>query len=171
MYFSDSENMRILAEQLEDIRNDAMNGLYGQSLSKLEQLLTERPTVTEALRLKGNILELRALDFAQYRTEKLLRSRDYIDARTCYEKILELDPTNTLALADLGDHFKNLKALDKAVSYFTRAVELLKAGESRLEWREEVQEILDKFADLGGKISDGKLQELEETCRALLGRQ
>jgi tetratricopeptide (TPR) repeat protein len=154
-------------ETLESIRNEAIGGGYQRALERLDAMLIEKPDAVEALRLKGNILELRALDGAQYHAKKLLALPDFVCARKCYERILELDPHNTLALADLGDHYKNLGAYDKAVSYLVRAAKLLEAGESRLSLREEAEEMIDRIADCG---QSEEISYIERVCREVIGR-
>ena len=156
---------------LESIRNEAVGGGYEKALITLNQFLEENPTETEALRLKGNILELGALDGAQYHSKKLLRLPDYVHAQECYEKILDIDAHNTLALIDLGDHYKNLGAYDKAVSYLARAASLLDAGEFRLGVKEEAQEILDRVLDIEtDNFPSKELSFIKGICQKLIDR-
>ena len=115
------------------------------------------PDDVQALRLKGNILEMRALDRAQHTTDKLLRSRDYVAARACYESILAIDKDNTLALIDMGDHFRNLGALEQALSYYEQAIDRLSKGRFSWSRREEVIEAFGQGIELYqqlGKESD-----------------
>lgn len=154
---------------LESIRSEAVSGGYEKALIDLNRFLEENPTEVEALRLKGNILELRALDGAQYHSKKLLRLPDYMHAQECYEKILDIDERNTLALIDLGDHYKNLGANDKAISYLARATSLLNVGEFRLGVREEAQEILDRILDIEtANFQSKELSSIKDICQQLI---
>jgi tetratricopeptide (TPR) repeat protein len=162
------------AQFLESIRSEAIAGGYEKALTTLNQFLEENPDEIDALRLKGNILELRALDGAQYHAKKLLRLPDYVQAQECYEKILDIDARNTLALIDLGDHYKNLGAYDKAISFLARAASLLDAGEFRLGVKEEAQEILDRVLDIEtDNFPSKKLSSIKGICQRLidLGRK
>ena len=159
-----------ISETLESIRNEAIGGGYQRALERLDAMLSEKPDELEAIRLKGNVLELRAFDGAQYHAKKLLLLPDFVGARKCYERILELDPRNTLALADLGDHYKNLGAHKKAVSYLVQAAKLLEAGESRLGLRAEAEEMIDRVADFGEQKQTDETSYIERVCREILSR-
>lgn len=158
-------------EQLESIRDLATEGSYDEAIRRISRFLRGAPHDLEAIRLKGNMLELKALDRAQYHCKKLLRSEEYLEARRCYERILKVDEGNTLALIDLGDHFANLGAHDKAGSYYEAALTLLRQGESRTSWRDEVAEAFDRYIDLcneTGRVHDK--QRLEREKRSLLDK-
>ena len=159
-----------VSETLESIRNEAIGGGYQRALERLDAMLSKKPDEVEALRLKGNVLELRAFDGAQYHAKKLLLLPDFVCARKCYERILELDPRNTLALADLGDHYKNLGAYDKAVFYLVQVAKLLEAGESRLSLREEAEEMIDRIADFGKQEQSDEISYIERICREVISR-
>jgi tetratricopeptide (TPR) repeat protein len=156
------------AEALEAIRDEAVSGSYQLALAKLENLLVDDPEAIEAMRLKANILELRALDGAQYHSKKLLNLPDFVEARQYYENILSLDPRNTLALADLCDHYKNLGAYDKSINYLEQAAALLAAGECRLSLEEERQEILDRIIEIRREHPSEALASLEATFSKLI---
>lgn len=125
-----------------------MVGEYSRALEIIDELLHQAPTDIITLRMKGNLLELRALDFAQYQARKLLRSRDYVNARKCYEEILRAEPDNTVALIDLGDHYRNLGASTKALEYYEQAIALLNKGRFSWSRKEEIEEAFEHAAEL-----------------------
>lgn len=159
-------------QQLENARGLAMELNHDAALAAIESLLREFPDDVEGLRLKGNVLEQKALDDYEYSKEKLTRSSDYLLARNCYERILHLDHRNTLALIDLGDHYKNLEAFDKAFSYYEQAVDLLGTGERRLSRMDEIGELLDTCFDLSQKEQMAeRAQRLKLACETLLNEK
>jgi tetratricopeptide (TPR) repeat protein len=62
------------------------------------------------------------------------------DARTCYEKILQLDPENTVAHIDLGDYWEQKGDYDTALKLYNRAITLLKRGVFYNSYAEECEE-------------------------------
>lgn len=160
-----------MSKQLEEIRDTAISGRYAEALTALEVIIGARPDHIEALRLKGNVLELKALDRAQHRAQKLLRSRDYVTARKCYEEILALAPDNTLALIDLGDHFRNLGAATKALDYYERAIALLSKGRFSWSRKEEIEEVFEHAAELYAELGrDSDRARIEQVRRVLISR-
>lgn len=159
------------SKELESIRDTAMEGRYAAALAALDMILRTAPKNIQALRLRGNVLELRALDRAQYSAAKLLRSRDYVRARSCYEQILEQDPSNTLALIDLGDHFRNLGAADKAGTYYEAAIDQLSKGRFSWSRKDEIEEVFDQaialYKEAGNAVD---LQRLAKQRSVLLHR-
>jgi tetratricopeptide (TPR) repeat protein len=153
-----------MSRRLETIRDTAIEGDCDTALAELQNLLKATPEDIQALRLKGNVLEMRALDRAQYSSQKLVRSRDYIDARLCYEKILALDPDNTLALIDLGDHYRHLGAFGKATTFYERAIVLLSKGKSSWSRRDEAEEVFERTIQLYREL--GKDADAERLARA-----
>jgi tetratricopeptide (TPR) repeat protein len=117
-----------------------VQGYYGAALEILAQLLSVNALDTGSLRLKGNLLELKELDRLEYSAKKLITSADYLAARTCYEKILEVDPQNAKAHIDLGDHYRNLDANDKALGCYREAMNVLRQRRHD-EWVQDVQEL------------------------------
>ncbi len=150
-------------QQLETIRSLATAGRYDEALVNVSKVLKHNPNDLEALRLRGNILELKVLDYGQFRPQKLMRSKEYLEARSCYEQILKVDPNNTLALIDMGDHFFNVDAYDRAEAYYVNALSLLRNGEFRLSWEDELREAFDRYMDLCEQRGDlhkkSKLQQ------------
>ncbi len=100
-------------QQLEEIRKLILSASYDQAILKIQDRLLLNPEDEDALALLGNIREL---------------LQDNFEARKCYEKILELNPNNTAAWIDLGDHYSNLDNLGKAIEMYERACELIRKG-------------------------------------------
>lgn len=149
-----------------------LNGDYKSALAIIEQLLVESPTDLVALRMKGNLLELQTLDILEYSSRKLITSREYLAARKCYEQILNIDPQNTLALIDLGDHYKNLDAYDRAFSYYEQAISLLASTRKNPTLTEEIENLLGTFLDLSrNKETAERARDLKVTCEKLLNKQ
>jgi len=146
-----------------------LQGEYEAALKLIGALLLEHSSDLVALRMKGNLLELKALDLTEHSSKKLMSSKDYLAARDCYEKILQFDPRNTSALIDLGDHYKNLDAYDKAFSFYEQAVDLLRSGESRIDRKEKLEELLSTCLDLGReKKTAERAGQLKLVCEQLL---
>lgn len=156
-------------QQLEQARALSTECRYDAALDLVEKLLVKHSDDVEVLRLKGNILEQKALDLGEDKRERLTKSRDYLLARECYERVLRIDPKNTVALIDLGDHYKNLDAYDKAFSLYEQAIDLLRSGESRIGKKEEVEELLSTCLDLGRQRATAeRAQRLKVVCEQLL---
>ena len=100
----------------------AIQGYYDAALEILEDLLKEIPLDVISLRLKGNVLELKEMHRLECSGRKLTSSPDYLAARVCYEMILTVDPENVRARIDLGDHYRNLDANEKALEYYSEAM-------------------------------------------------
>jgi len=157
-------------ERLEEAWGLGIQGYYDAALEILEGLLKKTPADVGSLRLKGNLLELKEMDRLEYSGKKLTTSADYLAARPCYEKILEIDPGNVKTRIDLGDHYRVLEANDKALGYYREAAKVLQQTPTGETWKEEVQELLDRVALL--KKHDRLAPEassLEAWCRQALG--
>jgi tetratricopeptide (TPR) repeat protein len=102
----------------------------------------------DALRLKGNVFEQKALDENEAKSRSLAISEDFLTSLACYEQVLKADPRNTVALIGLGDHYKYLDAFDRAFTYYWNAMELLEAGEQRVGAESEIRELLSTCDDL-----------------------
>lgn len=121
------------------------------------------------MRLKGNVLEQKALDENESSPRGVAISEDYLTALACYEQALEMDPRNTVALIDLGDHYKNVDAFDQAFTYYWSAMDLLETGEARIGAEPEIRELLSTCDDLLRYPSAcERAQQLASRCNELL---
>jgi tetratricopeptide (TPR) repeat protein len=73
-------------------------------------------------------------------------STDYLAARECYEKILDVEPGYVKAYIDLGDQYRNLDANDKALEYYREAVRVLEETPRDEAWKEDAEELLQAVA-------------------------
>lgn len=159
------ERLRIL----EAARELSLKGEYRAGVEMVEGLLQDSPSDIEAKRLKGNILELAALHRVQYEARKLLRSSQFLQARRCYEDILQADPNNTLAMIDLADHFKNLAAFEQAISYYDSALAVLRSGVYRLDWKDEIRTVYDGKIEIAQtQRRPGLVEGLRAECEEML---
>lgn len=113
------------SETLEDAQRLAIAGDYFGALAHIDSVLQREPNNVEALRFKGNVIELKVFDSELNENNKFVRSPEILKARACYEKVLLLEPNNPGVLADLGTHWNNLGNTDKAMYFFDRAIALL----------------------------------------------
>lgn len=147
-----------------------LQGYYDAALGVLEELLKESPIDVATLRMKGNLLEMKAMDLLENSGKKLTSSADFLAARRCYEKILEIDSRNVTAQIDLGDHYSALHANDKALEYYREAAGALQRTPNGATWKEDVQELLDRVALLTkhDRLAP-EASSLEAWCRQALG--
>jgi tetratricopeptide (TPR) repeat protein len=159
----DSDRMQVL----EEARGLSLDGHYEEALLMVDRLLQLAADDVDGLRLKGNILELQALDRHEYSTKKLMSSAEYLEARLCYERILALDPGNSMALMDLGDHYKNLSAFDRALEYYAQVVAAL-ANKHDSESRDQAEDLLRAVREvLVSSPESARAATLELECRQL----
>ena len=130
---------------------------YNESIEIVDYLLRHRSNDIDALRLKGNILDLQALDLMQDQSVDSTDIQNLDHARTCYEKILTLDPENVVALIDMGDYWKHRENYEVASEYYNRAIELLKRGHFYSSFESECEEAFRSKAELLKYI--GKTEE------------
>lgn len=158
-----------LSDLLNGSRLLAMNCEYRAALSSIDEILRDYPGNLDALRLKGNVLEQKALDENELSPRKLAISEGYRAALECYEQVLKADPRNTVALIDLGDHYKNVDAFDQSFTFYGRAMDLLEAGEERIGAESEIRELLGTCDDLLRYPSAReRAQRLAKRCSELL---
>jgi tetratricopeptide (TPR) repeat protein len=157
------------SERREEAWGLGIQGYYDAALEILEDLLKENPLDVVSLRLKGNLLELKEMDLLEYSGRRLTSSPDYLAARACYERILDVDPGNVRARIDLGDHYRNLDANDKAIECYSEAVRALQQSPKEGTWKEDVEELL-KVVELLTKHDrlSGQAKSLESWCRKVL---
>jgi tetratricopeptide (TPR) repeat protein len=164
-----TDSRKMVQERLDDSRFLAMSCEYVAALNSIDVIIGDYPDSLEALRLKGNVLEQKALDENERSPRRLAIGRDYLAALECYEQILRMDPRNTVALIDLGDHYKYVDAFHQAFKCYSDAIRLLEAGEERIGAEAELRELLDTCDELLRYPSARETaQLLMERCHALL---
>lgn len=145
-------------------------GDYDAAFNILEGLLKEFPADVASLRMKGNLLELKTLEIMEHSRKRLTSSADYLAARECYKKILEIDPRNVRAHIDLGDHYKNLDANDRALEHYKQAIDLLQHAPRGNDWKEDIDELLKAISLLTKhERLAAEAALLERRCKVLIG--
>ena len=163
MTVADHRNRRAEAWEL------GAQGYYDAALDILESLLKEAPADLVSLRMKGNLLELKTLEVMEHSRKRLTSSADYLAARDCYKKILEIDPHNVRAHIDLGDHYKNLDANDKSLEHYEQAIDLLQRAPRDSDWNEDAEELLKAISLLTRhERLAAEAALLEKRCKTLL---
>lgn len=157
-------------DRLTEAQTIGLQGYYDAAFEILEDLLRKNPADIAALRLKGNLLELKAMELLEINRKKFTTSADYLAARRCYERILEIDRENVKAHIDLGDHYGNLDANDKALEYYREAVRLLQQAPQDETWKEDVEELGKAVALLTKRDRlAAEASSLEAWCKQALG--
>jgi tetratricopeptide (TPR) repeat protein len=155
--------------RLEEAWGLGIQGYYEAALEIIAELLNQNPADLGSLRLRGNLLELKEMDRLEHSGKQLASSVDYLAARSCYERILELDPSNAKANIDLGDHYHNLDANDKAMGYYGRAASALQNSPKDESWREDVEELRKAVALLTGQERlASRARSIENWCNQVL---
>jgi tetratricopeptide (TPR) repeat protein len=157
-------------DRLTEAQTLGLQGYYDAAFEILGDLLRKNPADVPALRLKGNLLELKGMEFLEINRKKFTTSAEYLAARECYEKILDVEPGHAKAYIDLGDHYRNLGANDKALEYYREAVRVLQQKPKGEDWKEDVEEVL-KAVELLTKHErlSAEASSLETWCKQALG--
>ncbi len=140
---------------------------YTDALEIVDALLHEDPDDVDALRLKGNILDLKSLDQKTENPASSSYEKYQEKARCCYAAILKISPNNTVAHIDLGDYWSRKEEYGKAVLYYNKAIELLNKGHFFCDREEELKEALISKAELLKEVGDSEgydkcLQDLKK---------
>jgi tetratricopeptide (TPR) repeat protein len=157
-------------DRLTEAQTLGLQGYYDAAFEILDDFLGKSSADVAALRLKGNLLELKAMELLEISRKKLTTSAEYLAARGCYEKILDVEPGYVKAYIDLGDHYRNLDANDKALEYYREAVRVLQQRPKDEDWKEDVEEVL-KAVELLTKHDRlaAEAGSLEAWCKQSLG--
>jgi tetratricopeptide (TPR) repeat protein len=132
----------------------AMSNSHDEAIAILNSVLADDQNDIEALRLKGNAIELRELQaFAANGTGGSF-SDEFSEAGTCYEKILTVDPFNVMALIDLGTHWKNRSEIEKALKYYSQAEKLIKQRQAPDDFRDELIEVLEGQLEISEQLGE-----------------
>ena len=120
---------------------------YDEAIFLVDRLLSERDNDIDALRLKGNILDLKALDIS-LPTDLETNKGFFSEAKKCYEKILEIDQNNALAMIDLGDYWAREDNYSVALKWYDNAIHVLENGIYHSSLEEEMEEAVCKRSEL-----------------------
>lgn len=126
-------------QKLERAKELALEGSYEPALQIIDDLLGDNRLDIDALRLKGNVLDLEVV----HQTELLSNSEKAHKielAKQCYEEALNISPNNVLALIDIADFWREQQQCAKALQYYDQALELLKHGQAYLSLEDELEE-------------------------------
>jgi tetratricopeptide (TPR) repeat protein len=131
-------------KNLKELITLSENGAYDKALEKVNTLIEKNPALSEYYRIKGQILSdqgqpqkaidslIEAVRLDPDNCSALIMlgniyAKDRSDADTAltfYERVLETNPENHLALNNMGGNLANLGKLDDARRYFELAHEL-----------------------------------------------
>lgn len=138
-----------------------ITGQYSEAIEVVNTLFAVNGEDIDALKLKGNILDLSALGLIK---DNMLREgrQQFEEARTYYEQILKLDTNNIPALVDMGDYWRRSEKPEMALAYYGKAINLLKQGFYYISRNDEIEEAFYAKSELLRAI--GKNAEAEE-CR------
>ncbi|MDK2124116.1 hypothetical protein [Parachitinimonas caeni] len=138
--------IRTVPDRLENAKWLAVEGHYAEAIADIDAVLgeTDSPSL-DALRLKGNTLELQANDPA---TSADTRARNACRqaALACYQQILQINPNYLYALLDLADYYQAENDHASAMQYYNRALALLEQDKSFIDPQVEVDEIRQSLA-------------------------
>lgn len=126
-------------QNLERAKEFALQGSYESALQIIDDLLAVNRLDIDALRLKGNVLDLEVV----HQTELLSNTEkaNKIElAKQCYEEALNIAPNNVLALIDIADFWREQQQFAKALGYYDHALELLKHRQAYLSLEDEMDE-------------------------------
>jgi tetratricopeptide (TPR) repeat protein len=155
---------------LNESKNLAMEGRYKEALEMVNQLLLTISDDLDGLRLKGNILDLEVsvenIEFPEHERKAKLAM-----AQKCYERILELDPNNVLALIDLGDYWQNRTYFKQSLDYYNQALNLLKNNHFYLSLEDEfIEAFMGKKEVLQKMNKEPELNICQKEEKAILSR-
>jgi tetratricopeptide (TPR) repeat protein len=144
------ENITEDSDILENAKRLALSGNYRLALTLIESVIERKPHHVEALRFKGNVIELQG--FACKLGDNnydFINSSEIKIAGHCYEQALLLAPEHTGVLVDLGNYWKNLGNTDKAIYFFDKVIELLSNFDTKnedfieaIESKREIQQLV-----------------------------
>lgn len=156
------------SEILENAQRLAITGDYIGALARIDSVLKREPNNVEALRFKGNVIELKVFDSELNENNKFVRSSEMLKARICYEQALLLVPDNPGVLADLGTHWNNLGNADKAMYFFNRVIALISGLPELSSSCDDFVEALEgKIEILLEKGDTAEVKELQQQLRLL----
>jgi tetratricopeptide (TPR) repeat protein len=140
-------------EQLPNARMLTLSGDYQSALAIVSQILVDEPLNIEALRLRGNILELSVLGAMQPVLAED-RAKDLDLALSSYETILRISPGDTLAMKDLADHYNKFRDKRYALGLYSQLISVLREQEEKgQDVGEELRDAIEDSEILKHEIS------------------
>lgn len=129
-----------LRHRLEAIKDTVIRTRnYDKAIRELNKLIGLYPSNIDILRLKGNILDLKASEISCASCDSA-GDVFYDEALSCYEEILSLNPDNTVAHIDRAGYWLRKKEYDLAINDCDSAINALKNGNYFLSLSEELEE-------------------------------
>jgi hypothetical protein len=135
-------------QQLDESQALALSGDYSGAIALLEKFLEYNPGDIPARRFFANVLELKALDFTETSPSRLVTSPDVLRAQGILLEILQSHPFDVITLCDVGDHFLNLRAVDQASEFYSRALNAIINDVSPCSWKDEISDSLNRIGDV-----------------------
>jgi len=154
--------------EIEKARKLGLARQYDAALRVLGTILLREPHDVDALRLKGNLLDLQAAD--QELPQSSQNRRLQVErARQCYMRVLEIDRHDGQAMKDLGDSWLE-EDPESAAEYYARAAAEFDTGVASASTRDELIEAMEGHIDalerLGrneeGALARKRLEELRQ---------
>lgn len=130
-----------------------LSGDYQGAIEIVSRILKLEPLNIEALRLRGNALELSVLgEMRPVPAEDRIRDLDM--ALASYEMILKISPKDTLAIKDLADHYNNFRDKRFALDLYSKLVGVLREQEEKgHDVQEELRDAIQELEILKKEIS------------------
>jgi len=137
---TDQNKYKQLRHRLENIKDTVIRTRnYNKAIRELNSIIDLYPSNIDVLRLKGNILDLKASEIS-YASCDDAGDVFYDEALSCYDKILSLEPDNTVARIDRAGYWLRKKKYDLALNDCDSAINVLKKGNYFLSLIDELEE-------------------------------
>ncbi len=134
---------KVKSRRLEKLNNAKklafLEAKYSSAIRITNELIKNNKNDQDALRLKGNILDLRgAVKLENVDSEKQIQ--EFEQAKKCYEHVLRINKKNILAYIDLGDYWNHRKNFKEALTCYDKAISFLKKGCYYMSLEDEIEE-------------------------------
>lgn len=140
--------MSLNNEEVSKARMMTLAGDYRDALETLSEVLQRDPLNIEALRLRGNAIELMVLG-SMIPVSIEDRASDLDLALASYEAILKIAPTDTLAIKDLADHYSNFRDKRQALALYSKLIDMLQKKEAEgSNVGDELRDVIENVEEL-----------------------
>lgn len=136
---------------------------YDNALNIVSRLLKLNGNDIDALRLMGNILDLKEMDNYNKSSLKNYSRPELENAKKYYDDILRLDPDNTLALIDIGNYWERRGDYKASLEHYNKVISLLNQGHYYLSLEDEYEEVFFNKALL--LKSMGRIDDYSQTLK------